>query len=95
MMANLSKPLRGMINIGNKIADRLESVGIITVSDLEKIGVSTAYRMVKAAHPGTTTPVCYYLYSLQGALENKHWNDISEATKKRLLAEIKYVLPFI
>lgn len=91
MMSNPSKPLRCMINIGNKIADRLKSVGIITASDLEKIGVSTAYRMLKTAYAGTTMPVCYYLYSLQGALENKHWNDISEATKKRLLAEIKDV----
>jgi DNA transformation protein len=80
--------LRGLTNIGPTIADRLEQIGIVTVGDLRAVGVAEAYRRVVAAHAGKTLPVCYYLYSLRGALEGVHWNDLPEATKKRLLREV-------
>jgi DNA transformation protein and related proteins len=79
--------LRGLKNIGPTIADRLESVGLKTVSDLKKIGPAKAFNMVKSAYSDITIPVCYYLYSLQGVLEDKHWNDLALATKERLLHE--------
>lgn len=79
--------LRGLKNIGPTIADRLASVGLKTVGDLKKIGPAKAFNRVKSAYPDVTIPVCYYLYSLQGALVGKHWNDLSSATKKRLLEE--------
>jgi DNA transformation protein len=79
--------LRGLKNIGPTIADRLESVGIKTVGDLKKIGPAKAFNMVKRAYSDITIPVCYYLYSLQGALEDKHWNDLALTTKERLLHE--------
>lgn len=79
--------LRGFKNIGSTIADRLESVGVKTVGDLKRIGPAQAFNLVKNANPDITIPVCYYLYSLQGALKNKHWNTLPEATKDRLLRE--------
>ena len=79
--------LRGLKNIGPTIADRLESVGLKTVGDLNKIGPAKAFHRVKSAYPDIAIPICYYLYSLQGALVGKHWNDLSSATKKRLLDE--------
>ncbi|WP_373701122.1 MULTISPECIES: TfoX/Sxy family DNA transformation protein [Bacteroidales] len=33
-------------------------------------------------------PVCYYLYSLQGALMDLHWNEISEELKQELLKQV-------
>jgi DNA transformation protein and related proteins len=81
-------PLRGLTNIGSTIADRLENAGIATVGDLRALGVAQAYRRVAAAHPGRTLPVCYYLYSLQGALEGVHWNDLPEVKKRALLKQI-------
>ena len=81
--------LRGLKNIGPTIADRLESVGLKTVGDLKKIGPAEAFHRVKNAYPDITIPVCYYLYSLQGALLGKHWNDLPSATKKRLLDEAR------
>lgn len=80
-------PLRGLTNIGPTIADRLEAVGVRTVGDLQRIGPARAFRRLQQAYAERTIPVCYYLYSLQGALEGKHWNDIGQASKQRLLAE--------
>ena len=82
-----SQPLLGLKNIGPTIAGRLCNVGIRTVGDLRMTGVSEAYLRLRAAEPGVTLPVCFYLYSLQGALDGKHWDDIPEKTKQRLRQE--------
>ena len=79
--------LRGLKNIGPTIADRLETVGLKTVGDLQRIGPAKAFNLVKGAYPDTTIPVCYYLYSLQGAREDKHWNTLAESTKSRFRRE--------
>jgi DNA transformation protein and related proteins len=81
-------PLRGLVNIGPAIADRLEQAGAVTAGDLRSIGVAEVYRRLAAARAGKTVPVCYYLYSLQGALDGVHWNDLPAATKRRLLKQI-------
>jgi len=78
-------PLLGLKNIGPTIAARLAAVGIRTISDLRAIGPAEAYKRVKARHPAITIPVCYYLYSLQGALDGVHWDDLSPAVKEELL----------
>lgn len=79
--------LRGLKNIGPTIADRLESVGLKTLGDLKRIGPANAFNLVKSNYSDITIPVCYYLYSLQGALVGMHWNDLPLATKERLLNE--------
>jgi len=79
--------LLGLKNIGPTIAARFEAVGIRTVGDLRVIGPAEAYKRVKAGHPRTTVPVCYYLYSLQGALDGVHWDALSPAVKGKLLKE--------
>jgi len=80
-------PLLGLKNIGPTIAARFKAVGIETVGDLRAVGPAEAYKRIKARHPRTTIPVCYYLYSLQGALEGKHWDALSPAVKETLLQE--------
>jgi DNA transformation protein and related proteins len=79
--------LRGLRNIGTTIADRLETIGLNTVGDLKRIGTAKAFKLIKGAYPDVTIPVCYYLYSLQGALEGKHWDALTANTKSRLLRE--------
>ena len=78
-------------NIGPTIEKRLNEVGIKSKGDLKRIGPAGAYRKIKQRYPDKTIPVCYYLYSFQGALEGKHWDDISERTKQLLLSEIKKI----
>lgn len=77
--------LKGLTNIGPTIAARLEAVGVRTVGDLRRIGPARVFQRVKANNPGKSISVCYYLYSLQGALEGKHWDDLTERTKHTLL----------
>ena len=79
--------LRDLKNIGPTIADRLETVGLTTVGDLKIMGPAAAFNRVKSAYSDITIPVCYYLYSLQGALDNKHWNALSGDTKSKLRRE--------
>lgn len=34
-------------------------------------------------HPNETLAVCYYLYSFEGALTDKHWNELGEDRKQQ------------
>ncbi len=76
-------------NIGSTIEKRLNEVGGFSKEDLKKLGAVKSYQKIQHRNLGKTIPVCYYLYSLQGALENKHWDNISEKTKKKLRDEIE------
>lgn len=87
-MPSKSTLLLGLPNIGPTIAARLEAVGIGTVGDLKRVGVAGAYTLVKANNPGKTIPVCYYLYSLQGALDGVHWDAVPDKTKQELLHQV-------
>jgi len=81
-------PLLGLKNIGPTIAARLAAVGVRTVGDLRALRPAEAYRRLRAANPGKTIPVCYYLYSLQGALDGVSWEALPQSTKEWLLGEI-------
>lgn len=72
-----------MLNIGPTVARRLQEIGIHTSEALRRVGPVAAYRRI-VERLGKAAPVCYYLYSLEGALRNKHWNDIGWAVKQRL-----------
>lgn len=86
-MITNSTPLLGLTNIGPTIARRLSEININTVGDLQSIGPAEAYNRLRAHNPDTTLSVCYYLYSLQGALDGMHWDALPAAVKKRLRAE--------
>ena len=71
-------------NIGVKIAGRLNEAGIFSEEELRFYGAVEAHKMIKKNHPNEILPVCYYLYSFEGALCNKHWNEIEEEKKQEL-----------
>jgi DNA transformation protein len=79
--------LLGQKNIGPTIAKRLQEIGVETIKNLQSIGPAGAYKKLQRLHPEETFPVCYYLYSLQGALDGIHWNDLPGPVKERLLKE--------
>ncbi len=83
---NRNRPLTDLKNIGQKIARRLQEVGIFSEANLRAVGAVEAHRRLKEKYPNETLAVCYYLYSFEGALCDKHWDDI-HATKKRGLRE--------
>lgn len=71
-------------NIGPTVARRLNEVGIRTRGELERAGSVAAYCEIKQRNPEARTPLCYYLYSLEGALRDQHWDDIGEESKVSL-----------
>lgn len=83
-----NKSLTDLKNIGKKIAGRLNKVGIFSEDDLRRVGAVGAHRMIKERYPDETLPVCYYLYSFEGALTNEHWDEIGEQRKRELKARI-------
>jgi DNA transformation protein and related proteins len=84
-----TKSLTKLKNIGKKIAERLIAIGVCTESDLRRIGSVKAYRLIRAKFPNETIPVCYYLYSFEGALLGKHWDEIGEEKKQQLRAQVE------
>lgn len=87
MKTRKSRPLSQLKNIGKTVECRLNEIGIYSESDLEKVGPVRAYKWIKANYPDKTIPICYYLYSLQGALMGIHWDDLSAKIKKQLEAQ--------
>lgn len=71
-------------NIGATIEQRLNEIGVYTRAGLGRIGPVAAYQQIKENHPDKTIAVCYYLYSLQGALDGVHWDTLPEKVKARL-----------
>lgn len=80
--------LTDLKNIGGKIAARLNEAGIFSEADLRLAGAVGAYRRIKEIHPNETLPICYYLYSFEGALTGKHWNEIDDQRKQQLKVQI-------
>ena len=83
-----NKSLTDLRNIGKKIAGRLNEVGIFSEDNLRRVGAVGAHRMIKERYPDETLPVCYYLYSFEGALQDCDWRKISEDRKRVLKEEI-------
>lgn len=79
--------LEGLPNLGSTILARLAEVGVTSRAELEAVGPVEAYRRIRAKNRGRTVAVCYYLYSLQGALLDLHWDDLPAAMKTRLRGE--------
>jgi DNA transformation protein and related proteins len=83
-----NRSLTDLRNIGKTIASRLNEVGICSEDELRLVGAVGAHRMIKDRYPDKTLPVCYYLYSFEGALSDKPWNEIGEERKHQLMAQI-------
>ncbi len=71
-------------NIGKKIGERLVAVGIPSLSELKRIGAVEAHRRISIQYQGEILPVCYYLYSFEGAIQNKDWRKLNEIEKNKL-----------
>lgn len=76
-------------NIGNTSALWLKTVGIESIDDLKTIGACEAY--IRVGEYGIKTSKVF-LYALQGALLNIHWNKLEPDLKKQLCAEVDTLL---
>ena len=89
MKLRISSDLRKAKNIGATIEKCLNEIGIFTLADLAEMTSVEAFKRIRENYPGKTIPVCYYLYSLEGALLDLHWNDIPSELKEELKARIE------
>ena len=76
-------------NIGPTIAKRLNEIGIYSLADLHEVTPVRAYEKMDLKHPDKNLPICYYPYSLQGALLDLHWDNIPENLKIELRKQVK------
>lgn len=76
--------LVGLKNLGSTIIKRLAGIGIASRADLASVGAAQAYRLMASQAAPHRLAVCYYLYSLEGALQNRHWDDFSDEEKSKL-----------
>ncbi|MDE7417109.1 MAG: TfoX/Sxy family protein [Lachnospiraceae bacterium] len=73
--------LTSMINIGNEMAKKLNTVGIDSSEKLIELGSKQAFLKLKETYP----QVCLvHLYALEGAILNTEFNSLSEDKKREL-----------
>lgn len=89
MKLNTNSDLSRAKNIGKTIEKHLNEIGVFSLADLAEMTSIQAFRKIKENHKEKTIPICYYLYSLEGALLNLHWNDLPEELKEELRAGIE------
>jgi DNA transformation protein len=88
MKRQLSNNVKGAKNIGTTIEKRLNEIGVFSLEDLAQMTPVRAYQSICKQNPNKTFPVCYYLYSLQGALLDLHWDDLPIELKTELRKQV-------
>lgn len=84
----MNNSLKSAKDIGPTILKRLNEIGLYSLADLAEITSVKAYMKICEENPGKTFPVCYYLYSLEGALLDLHWDDLPKDLKKDLRKQV-------
>ena len=73
--------LTSMLNIGKEIEKKLKSIGICSAEELRRTGSKDAFLRLKTRYSN----VCLvHLYTLQGAIDDIEYNQLSEETKRDL-----------
>ena len=71
-------------NVGPKSAAWLRQVGVRTIDDLRREGPVDTFLKVKRAG---FRPSLNLLYSMEGALVDCHWTDLSDQRKQQLVSD--------
>ena len=73
--------LTSLRNIGKELVRKLKSVDINTAEELKEVGSEDAFVRLKLHYPN----VCLvHLYTLEGAVSDTEYNQLSEDVKQRL-----------
>jgi DNA transformation protein len=82
-----NRPVASLRNLGPKSAMMLAEAGIQTVDELRAIGPARAYaRVIANRKRGASLNL---LWSMAAGLDDRGWQDVSEAEKDSLLAELR------
>lgn len=79
-----NRALLELKNIGKTVASKLYQIGVTNEVELRKLGAAKAYQWLSEKNTVKHLPVCYYLYSLEGAIQDRHWDTFSEREKTAL-----------
>jgi DNA transformation protein len=82
----MQSDLLGLKNPGITSINWLHTIGINNYQDLETIGPVEAYTRIKDRDIKVSK---VFLYALQGALSDTHWNDLDPALKQQLLEQVR------
>ena len=82
----MNDELLQMRNLGKTSALWLHTVGIHTAGELRRLGAATAYRAVLARGINASRVL---LYSIEGALLDRHWSELTDEHKMRLLQQVE------
>lgn len=75
--------LTSMMNIGREMARKLTAVGVDSAEKLRETGSKQAFFQLKTLYPN----VCLvHLYALEGAVQHRSYDNLSEDTKRDLKA---------
>ncbi len=75
--------LSSLKNIGKEMERKLKSIDINSAEELKKIGSKDVWFRLKIKYP----EICLvHLYTLEGAINDTEYNQLSEETKKDLKA---------
>lgn len=82
----LDIPVENLRNLGPASAEWLHDIGVYTHADLERLGPTVAYRLIRQRHPQTSLNL---LWALAAALSDRDWRLLSDQEKEKLRAEIE------
>jgi len=77
-------------NIGPASAHWLEEIGVETLEQLRSVGSVPVYAMVRDQHPEASLNL---LWSLEAALRDQDWHELTQDVKDALLQELEAVHP--
>ena len=80
-------PLADLRNLGEKSAELLREIGIEKPEALSEAGAALAYKILKHRFPKEVT--LNFLYAMEGALQNRHWNSFTPEEKEELKAAVE------
>ncbi len=80
-----ARPIESLRNLGPASARWLREAGIATVEELERLGPTLAFRIVRRRRSQVTLNL---LWSLVAGLRDVDWRELTEAEKRRWLDEL-------
>ena len=84
MSSTQSGNLSELKNLGAASINILHAVGVNSYEELQEVGSVGVYKRIKSRGIHVSKVM---LYALQGALMDKHWNDLDPDLKKKLVQE--------
>jgi len=83
---DLDIPVENLRNLGPASAAWLREIGVHTRADLQQLGPTLAYRIVKQRQPGTSLNL---LWAIAAALTDRDWRELSGEEKATLRAALE------